>query len=141
MMQLERLLYISQQTPNASHADNILAACEAGCRWIQLRVKNEDATDTAYQAMEICKSYGAVLTINDHPSIAKAVGAQGVHVGLQDMPVAEARTIVGPDVIVGGTANTLKTPSPMRQPARTILATGHCALPQRKKSSVPSSAW
>lgn len=106
MIQLERLIYISQQTPAASHADNILAACEAGCRWIQLRVKNGDATEAALQAMDICRAYGATLTINDHPAIAKAVGAHGVHVGLQDMPVAEARAIVGPAAIVGGTANT-----------------------------------
>lgn len=103
---LERLLYISQQTPTASHADNILAACEAGCRWIQLRVKHEDPTDAAFAAMDICRSYGATLSINDHPEIAKTVGAHGVHVGLQDMSVAEARTIGGPQLIIGGTANT-----------------------------------
>lgn len=106
MMKLERLLYISQQTATASHADNILAACEAGCRWIQLRVKNGDASAAAFQAMDICRQYGATLTINDHPDIAKAVGAHGVHVGLQDMPVAEARAIAGPQIIIGGTANT-----------------------------------
>ncbi|WP_126249262.1 thiamine phosphate synthase [Chitinophaga rhizosphaerae] len=105
-MKLERLLYISQQTATASHADNILAACEAGCRWIQLRVKSGDASAAAFQAMDICRQYGAMLTINDHPDIAKTVGAHGVHVGLQDMPVAEARAIAGPQAIIGGTANT-----------------------------------
>ncbi|WP_341833975.1 thiamine phosphate synthase [Chitinophaga pollutisoli] len=102
----QKLLYISQQTPTASHADNILAACEAGCRWIQLRVKQGDATAAAFEAMDICRSFGAALSINDHPEIAKTVGAQGVHVGLQDMPVAEARAIAGPGALIGGTANT-----------------------------------
>ncbi len=103
---MERLLYISQETPGASHADNILAACEAGCRWVQLRIKSGDPSAAAIAAMEICRTYGATLSINDHPALAKSVGAHGVHVGLNDMPVAEARAIVGQDILVGGTANT-----------------------------------
>ena len=56
--------------------------------------------------MEFWRHFGATLTIKDHPVIAKAVGAHGVHVGLQDMPIAEARAIAGPQAIIGGTANT-----------------------------------
>ncbi len=106
-LKMERLLYISQQTPECSHAENIRAACEAGCRWIQLRVKSGDVSAIAFEAKKICDQFGAKLSINDHPIIAKTVGAYGLHVGLQDMPVNEARKIVGENCWLGGTANTL----------------------------------
>ncbi|MBO9152946.1 thiamine phosphate synthase [Chitinophaga sp. GCM10012297] len=104
---MERLLYISQQTPGASHVDNIREACEAGCRWVQLRVKSGDVSAIAFDAKQVCDRYGAKLSINDHPVIARTVGAFGLHVGLQDMPVHEARRIVGDGCWLGGTANTL----------------------------------
>lgn len=107
---MEHLLYISQQTPGASHTENIRAACEAGCRWIQLRVKSEDAAlreQTAHEAKAICDAFGAKLSINDHPAIAARVKAFGAHVGLLDMPVQDARTITGATCWLGGTANTL----------------------------------
>lgn len=108
---ISSLHYISQQTATASHLDNILAACQAGCRWVQLRIKNEPEENivaSALAAKAICANYNATLIINDHPQVAKTVGAHGVHVGKQDMTVAEARKITGNSFIVGGTANTLE---------------------------------
>jgi thiamine-phosphate pyrophosphorylase len=107
---INKLHYISQQTGQRSHLDNIRAACDAGCQWIQLRIKNEtheNVLPVATAAKAICDRYNASLIINDYPHIAVAVDAAGVHVGLLDMTVAEARAIVGKDKIVGGTANTL----------------------------------
>lgn len=103
--------YISQQTDTYSHLDNIRMACEAGCKWIQLRMKHADVptiTATAALAKEVCDAHNATLIINDHPDIAALVGAHGTHVGKEDMTVAAARRIVGPHKIVGGTANTLQ---------------------------------
>ncbi|MCW3462530.1 thiamine phosphate synthase [Chitinophaga nivalis] len=100
------LHYISQ----APHTDNILAACDAGCKWIQLRIKHETPENilpVAAAVKKICDRYQATLIINDHPQIAAAIDASGVHVGLNDMTVAAARAIVGDNKIVGGTANTL----------------------------------
>ncbi len=108
---ISSLHYISQQTAGATHLDNILEACEAGCRWIQLRIKNEapeTVLSTAMAAKAICSNYNATLIVNDHPDIAKQVGAHGVHVGKLDMTVAEARALTGETFIVGGTANTLE---------------------------------
>jgi thiamine-phosphate pyrophosphorylase len=108
---ISTLHYISQQTANASHLDNILKACEAGCRWIQLRIKNEPEEtilSSALAAKAICSKYNATLIINDHPHIARKIGAHGVHVGKQDMTVAAARALTGDTFIIGGTANTLE---------------------------------
>lgn len=112
---MERLLYISQ----APHLENIRAACEAGCRWVQLRAKElltaDDDMDALYNARvqlaidakKICDQFGAKLSINDHPAIAAQVNAYGVHVGKLDMPVKEARSIAGDQSWLGGTANTI----------------------------------
>lgn len=108
---ISSLHYISQQTAGATHLDNILEACEAGCRWIQLRIKNEapeTILSTAMAAKAICSKYNATLIVNDHPNIAKQVGAHGVHVGKLDMTVREARALTGETFIIGGTANTLE---------------------------------
>jgi thiamine-phosphate pyrophosphorylase len=107
---ISNLHYISQQTNGADHTDNIKAACDAGCNWIQLRIKNtppEAVMPAALTAKKICETYQAKLIINDYPQIAKAVEAHGVHVGKNDMTVAAARAITGPGFIIGGTSNTL----------------------------------
>lgn len=108
---ISKLQYISQQTTTLSHLDAIQYALESGCQWIQLRIKNEPASAVLPQAIaskKLCDSYGARLIINDFPEIAKAVNAYGVHLGLKDMPVPEARRIVGDQLIIGGTANTFE---------------------------------
>lgn len=104
---ISTLHYISQP----HHIDNIQLACKAGCHWIQLRIKDAPESTImreAQAAKVICDTYGAKLIINDYPHIAKAIGADGVHVGKKDMTVAAARQITGGDMIVGGTANTLE---------------------------------
>jgi len=108
---ISTLHYISQQTAAADHLANIQAACDAGCNWIQLRIKDstpEAILPLAIAAKKICEPYNATLIINDYPQVAKAIGAHGVHVGKNDMTVAAARAITGPGMIVGGTANTLE---------------------------------
>ena len=62
----------------------------------------------AEHVKKLCTVYSSVFIMNDHAYIAKAVDADGVHLGLSDMPVTEARKIVGAGKIIGGTANTLQ---------------------------------
>ena len=85
------------------------AACAGGVRWVQLRIKNASpkAWEQAARAtLLVCRRYGAVLIINDNPALVHAIGADGVHLGKTDMAPAEARQLLGPDFIIGGTANT-----------------------------------
>ena len=108
---LERLYFISQQTATKTHITAIEEALAAGCRLVQLRVKNEPETvvlEQAKAAKALCDRYNAKLIINDYPHVAKAIAAWGIHVGLQDMPVADVRAIVGKQMIIGGTANTFE---------------------------------
>ena len=105
-----KLQYLSQGTNKTEQLKNIHQALDAGCNWIQLRFKNAAANDIAAlaeQVKKICSDHEATFIINDHPHIAKASDADGVHLGLTDLPVGDAKKIVGPGKIIGGTANTL----------------------------------
>lgn len=91
------------------HLQQIEIACEAGIRWIQLRMKlagTEEFLDTARAAKKICDAGDCTLIINDRVEIAARVGAHGVHLGKSDMPPAEARRLLGEGFIIGATANT-----------------------------------
>ena len=108
---LERVYFISQQTATKTHITAIEEALDAGCKLVQLRVKNQPETvvlELARAAKTLCDGHNAKLIINDYPQVAKSVNAWGVHVGLQDMAVQDVRAIVGRNMIVGGTANTFE---------------------------------
>lgn len=107
---LPRLQYISDGNTYEEQLHSILAALEAGIKWIQLRWKNASSEEIETLSQNIqpyCDKYKAILIINDYPEIARKVGATGVHLGLKDMPVEEARKILYPHQWIGGTANTL----------------------------------
>ena len=104
------LQYISHFTPQISYAEGIRMALEGGCRWIQLRMKDassEEIVVCAEKVIPLCRRYGAKFLLDDHVELVRQLGADGVHLGKNDMPVDKARTILGPDIIIGGTANTI----------------------------------
>ena len=82
---------------------------EGGGRWIQLRMKEAPEAEVLKrgEAMRVlCRRYGAVFIMNDNPEWAKAVGADGVHLGQKDRLPEEARQILGDGAIIGSTVNT-----------------------------------
>lgn len=106
-----KLQYISQGNTSNEHLKNIQEALDASCLWIQLRMKNfseEEIENTANKVRQLCEKHKAVFIINDNVIIAKNCKADGVHLGLSDMSVLEARNILGDDKIIGGTANTME---------------------------------
>jgi thiamine-phosphate pyrophosphorylase len=108
MKTIARFHYLTQDLPGISHRQLTQIACENGIRWIQLRVKNKSFDEwlqIAFDVKEICEKYTAVLIVNDNVEIAKRVNADGVHLGKNDLPVAEARKILGKKKIIGGSAN------------------------------------
>lgn len=103
--------FISHYSERYSYLDSIQLALEGGCRWIQLRMK--DATDDevrpiAVEAQKLCRAYGAKFIIDDRVALVRELGADGVHLGKNDMPIREARRLLGSDFIIGGTANTFE---------------------------------
>jgi len=106
---LHRIQYISQGATVDEQKTNILNALEAGCRMIQVRFKNgnkEEVLALSQQARSWCNQANATLIINDSVELALKVEADGVHLGLDDMSIQEARDWMGHDKIIGGTANT-----------------------------------
>lgn len=104
------LQFISHHNSRYGYIEGIRMALEGGCRWVQLRMKEADEAaflSTAQEAVALCRSYHARLILDDRVEMVKRVGADGVHLGRKDMPADEARTLLGPDLIIGGTANTI----------------------------------
>lgn len=105
------LQFISHQTDKFSYLDGIRMALQGGCKWIQLRMKGASAGEiepVALEAIRLCRESGAVFIIDDHVELVVKVHADGVHLGKKDMPVGEARRILGQDYIIGATANTFE---------------------------------
>ncbi|MDH3604236.1 MAG: thiamine phosphate synthase [Candidatus Tectomicrobia bacterium] len=90
--------------PRERFADTVETAVRSGATMVQLREKDIPAEEVARLGKEllaVTRKYGALLIVNDHPSVALEIGADGVHVGREDPPVAEARAMLGPDIIIG----------------------------------------
>ena len=103
------LQFITHFTDRYSYYDSARLALEGGCRWIQLRMKDaspEEREQEAVRVQELCRTYGATFIIDDDVELVKKLKADGVHLGKNDMPIAEARHILAKDFIIGGTANT-----------------------------------
>ena len=103
-----RLQFITHCTERYSYVDSARIALEGGCRWIQLRMKDADESlleETALIVQKMCGDYGATFIIDDNVHLVKKIKADGVHLGKNDMPIIEAREILGDDFIIGGTVN------------------------------------
>lgn len=106
-----KLQYISQGLSSEEQLANIARVLDNGCTWIQLRFKNQphkQVLTLAEQVRTLTEKYRSTLIINDSIDIAKHVGAEGVHLGLQDADILLARSVMGNNKIIGGTANTIQ---------------------------------
>lgn len=87
------------------------AVCGAGITLLQLREKERSTREylrLARAVMQITDRYGIPLILDDRADVAAACGCAGVHVGQEDLPVEDARRILGADKIVGATAKTVE---------------------------------
>ena len=92
-------------------ADQVKDALEGGATFIQLREKELDYDSFLAEAIEIkalCDKYGVPFVINDNVDIALAMDADGVHVGQSDMEAGDVRAKLGPDKIIGVSAQTVE---------------------------------
>lgn len=134
------LQYISHFTPQISYAEGIRMALEGGCRWIQLRMKDAPAEEIIACAEEVrplCRRHGAKFLLDDHVELVRQLGADGVHLGKNDMPVDEARKILGPDIIIGGTANTIEDIIRLHKQGADYIGCGPFRFTTTKKNLSP----
>jgi len=103
------ICFITDKTYCAlSFHDMVSAVLRAGISFIQYRDKGRprrEVYEEASRLRELTQSFGAALIVNDHADIALAVGADGVHLGQDDLPLKEARKIMGPRIIGISTHN------------------------------------
>lgn len=134
------LQYISHFTPQISYAEGIRMALEGGCRWIQLRMKDAPAEEIiacAEEVIPLCRRHGAKFLLDDHVELVRQLGADGVHLGKNDMPVDEARKFLGPDIIIGGTANTIEDIIRLHKQGADYIGCGPFRFTTTKKNLSP----
>jgi thiamine-phosphate pyrophosphorylase len=104
-LQSSRLYLVCGAYPDGSHLPDLLrGAIAGGVEIVQLREKrlpDEQLTSIADAVRVLCNQLGALLIVNDRPGVALEAGADGVHVGQDDMPATDVREIVGEDLLVG----------------------------------------
>ncbi|WP_343588723.1 thiamine phosphate synthase [Flavobacterium sp.] len=106
-----KLQYISQGETIEKQLYNIHQALDAGCNWVQMRFKNQtqkDAFTLAEAVKPLCEKYTANFIVNDDLHLTKEIDADGIHLGLTDTKIDEARAFLGTSKVIGGTANTFE---------------------------------
>jgi len=108
---VERLYYITDADPTGRHLKTVRSVLQGGAQLIQYRSKTRSSNeqrDDARQLLALCREFDARFLVNDNPELAIAVGADGVHLGQSDAPVATARQLLGPNRLIGMSTRTVE---------------------------------
>ena len=106
---MNNIQFITHENQRFDYVEGAEVALRGGCKWVQLRMK--DTTDNKFLSIgrkvaALCRSYNATFLLDDRVHLVAELSADGVHLGKNDMPISEARRILGNEKIIGGTANT-----------------------------------
>lgn len=132
--------FITHSNTRYDYVEGARLALEGGCRWIQLRMKDAQEVDFLLAAKQIgamCKEYGAKFILDDHVEWVGITGADGVHLGKNDMPVDEARNQLGANRIIGGTANTFEDVERLWRQGANYIGCGPYRFTTTKKNLSP----
>lgn len=132
--------FITHSNNRYGYVDGARLALEGGCRWVQLRMKEATEDEFMAAAAEIgrlCKEHGATFVLDDHVEWVEKTGADGVHLGKNDMPIDEARKILGSDKIIGGTANTFEDVERLYRQGADYIGCGPFRFTTTKKNLSP----
>lgn len=134
------LQFITHQTERYSYLDSARMALAGGCKWIQLRMKEaslKEVEEVALQLKPLCKEQEAILILDDHVELAQKLEVDGVHLGKTDMPIGQARQILGEAFIIGGTANTFEDVRMHHQAGADYIGIGPFRFTTTKKNLSP----
>lgn len=106
---MNNIQFITHENQRFGYVEGAEMALRGGCKWVQLRMK--DATDNEFLSVgrkvsTLCRNYNATFLLDDRVHLVAELGADGVHLGKNDMPISEARCMLSSEKIIGGTANT-----------------------------------
>ena len=134
------LQFITHSSENITILEEIENVVAGGCKWVQLRMKDaekEEIKEVARKAKEICKKNDVILVVDDYVDIAKELELDGVHLGKNDMPVDEARKLLGEEFIIGATANTFEDIEALRHTDIDYIGLGPFRFTSTKKNLSP----
>ena len=137
---MRAIQFITHETDNVSYVEGARMALEGGCRWIQLRMKDasdDEVRKAAAVIQPMCKEHDAIFLLDDRVELAKELKADGVHLGKNDMPVDEARRVLGEDYIIGGTANTFDDIERLARQGADYIGCGPFRFTTTKKNLAP----
>lgn len=132
--------FITHSNERYDHVEGAKLALQGGCRWIQLRMKDAMEIDflrVAKKIRRLCDEYHATFILDDHVEWVGLTGADGVHLGKNDMPVDEARKMLGRNRIIGGTANTFEDVERLSRQGADYIGCGPFRFTTTKKNLSP----
>lgn len=132
--------FITHSNERYDHVEGAKLALLGGCRWIQLRMKDAMEIDflrAAKKIRRLCDEYHATFILDDHVEWVGLTGADGVHLGKNDMPVDEARKMLGRNRIIGGTANTFEDVERLSRQGADYIGCGPFRFTTTKKNLSP----
>ena len=137
---MRAIQFITHETETVGYVEGARMALEGGCRWIQLRMKDasdDEVREAAAEIQPMCKAYDAIFLLDDRVELAKELKADGVHLGKNDMPVDEARRVLGEEFIIGGTANTFDDIERLARQGADYIGCGPFRFTTTKKNLAP----
>lgn len=132
--------FITHSNERYDYVEGAKLALQGGCRWIQLRMKDAMEIDflrAAKKIRRLCDEYHATFILDDHVEWVGLTGADGVHLGKNDMPVDEARKMLGRNRIIGGTANTFEDVERLSRQEADYIGCGPFRFTTTKKNLSP----
>lgn len=132
--------FITHSNERYDHVEGAKLALQGGCRWIQLRMKDAMEIDflrAAKKIRRLCDEYHATFILDDHVEWVGLTGADGVHLGKNDMTVDEARKMLGRNKIIGGTANTFEDVERLSRQGADYIGCGPFRFTTTKKNLSP----
>ncbi len=137
-----RLLVITDESIQSrfTHGELAALAAKGGAGMIQYREKaktTRELIETAMSSKKICSDAGVPFIVNDRVDVALAVDADGVHLGLEDIPIPVARKLLGPEKIIGGTAGTTEGALWVQNQGADYVGFGHIYPTRSKEKPSP----
>ncbi|GGH13743.1 thiamine phosphate synthase [Pedobacter zeae] len=140
MKYIEKFQYITHDIPNLTHIEQAQLACEAGAKWIQYRClskSDEELLKDIKAIAEICDDWGTTLIVTDHIHLNGKADIQGFHMEDMDADFIALRKLVGHDVTLGGSANTVTNLIRLAREGADYAGYGPFAETETKPNNLP----
>ncbi|WP_131537554.1 thiamine phosphate synthase [Pedobacter nototheniae] len=137
---IEKFQYITHDIPHLTHIEQVQKACEAGAKWIQYRclTKTDEALLADINAIaEICDDWGTTLIVTNHVHLNGKADIQGFHIEDMNADFISIRKIVGNDITLGGSANTVENLIRLANEGVDYAGFGPFAITQTKPNNFP----